>query len=125
MIANSKILVIDDEPEVLELTKKRLERAGYQVITASDGMKGFEDACEQKPNLILLDIMMPEMDGLTVLRKLRAEDSTYGIPVIMVTAKGQTDSMFEAEKYGSTDYFIKPFEWDALLKFIKRYLARF
>ena len=125
MIAKNKILVIDDELEVVELFKKRLERIGYQVITATDGREGFKRACEQKPDLILLDIIMPEVDGLAVLRKLKKEESTCGIPVIMVTAKGWTNSVFEAERYGATDYIIKPFHWSELLRFIKRYLDLF
>jgi len=125
MSTKNKILVIDDEPEVVELLKKRLERVGYQVITATDGMGGFKKACEQKPDLILLDIIMPEVDGLTVLRRLRAEEATCEIPVIMVTAKGRTDSMFEAQRYRATDYIIKPFQWSELLRFIKRYLFLF
>lgn len=124
-MAKNKILVIDDEPEVVELLKKRLERIGYQVITATDGMGGFKKACEQKPDLILLDIIMPEVDGLAVLRRLRAEEATCEIPVIMVTAKGRTDSIFEAQRYRATDYIIKPFQWSELLKLIKRYLFLF
>ncbi len=123
MINKRKILVIDDELEVIELLKKRLEKTGYQVVTATDGPQGFKTAMEQKPDLILLDIIMPEVDGLTVLRQLKAEGSTSRIPVVMVTAKGMTDSIFEARKYGATDYIIKPFEWSELLKFIKRYIA--
>jgi DNA-binding response OmpR family regulator len=125
MIAKNKILVIDDEPEVVELLKKRLERAGYQIITATDGIEGFKRACEQKPDLILLDIIMPEVDGLTVLRRLKTEEATREIPVVMVTAKGFTDSLFEAQRYGAIDYIIKPFQWNELLRFIKRYLALF
>ena len=118
-----KLLAIDDEPEVVELLKHRLERAGYEVITATDGPDGLQKAITQKPNLILLDIMMPKMDGLAVLRRLKAEESTRKVPVILVTAKGEISSIFEAEKYGATDYIIKPFQWEELLKFIKRYLA--
>ena len=124
-MAKNKILVIDDEPEVVELLKKRLERVGYQVMTATDGMGGFKKACEQKPDLILLDIIMPGVDGLTVLRRLRAEEATCDIPVIMVTAKGRPASMFEAQRYRATDYIIKPFQWSELLRFIKRYLFLF
>lgn len=123
MIKKSRILVIDDELEVVDLLKKRLEKADYQVVTATDGPQGFKKAVEQKPDLILLDIIMPEVDGLTVLRQLKAEEATSNIPVVMVTAKGMTDSIFEARKYGATDYIIKPFQWDELLKFIKRYLG--
>jgi DNA-binding response OmpR family regulator len=123
IIIRNKILVIDDEPEAVELLKKRLERVGYKVITATDGTDGFKKACEQNPDLILLDIIMPQVDGLEILRKLRAEESTCKTPVIMVTAKGRTDSIFEAERYRATDYIIKPFQWGQLLRFIKRYLV--
>jgi adenylate cyclase len=118
-----KLLVIDDEPETVELLRRRLERAGYEVITATEGLEGLKKAVTVKPDLILLDIMMPKVDGLTVLRKLRAEEGTCKMPVILVTAKGGLDSIYEAERYGATDYIIKPFQWDELLKFIKRYLS--
>lgn len=117
-----RLLAIDDEPDVIEFLKRRLERSGYEVITAGDGAEGLQSAMTNKPDLILLDILMPKMDGLTVLRKLRAEDSTCRIPVILITAKGEMGSIFEAKKYGATDYIIKPFQWSELLKFIKRYL---
>jgi len=117
-----KILVVDDELEVVELLKKYLERRGYQVITAGDGLQGFKYACEQKPDLILLDIVMPGADGMTVLKKLRAEESTRKIPVIMITTKRWTDSIFEAEGDGATDYIMKPFEFEELLEFVKRYI---
>ncbi|KPK99198.1 MAG: hypothetical protein AMJ95_00115 [Omnitrophica WOR_2 bacterium SM23_72] len=122
MIEKSRILVIDDEVEVVDLLKKRLEKAGYQVVTATDGPQGFKVAVDEKPDLILLDIIMPDVDGLTVLRQLKAQESTSNIPVVMVSAKSMTDSIFEARKYGATDYIIKPFQWDELLKFVKRYL---
>ncbi|KPK97121.1 MAG: hypothetical protein AMJ95_10765 [Omnitrophica WOR_2 bacterium SM23_72] len=125
MIEKRRVLVIDDEIEVVELFKKRLEKAGYQVLTATDGPQGFKAAVEQKPDLILLDIIMPDVDGMTVLRQLKAQESTSNIPVLMVTAKGMTDSIFEARKYGATDYIIKPFQWDELLKFVKRYLGMY
>lgn len=118
-----KILVIDDEPEVAALLKHYLERCGYGVITAKDGPEGFEKACSQKPDLILLDIIMPGIDGFTVLRQLRAEDSTSKLPVILLTAKSGTDNIFEAEKYGATDYVIKPVKLSELLRLIKKYLA--
>ena len=125
MIEKSRILVIDDEVEVVDLLKKRLEKAGYQVVTATDGPQGFKAAVEQKPDLILLDIIMPDVDGMTVLRQLKAQESTSNIPVVMVSAKSMTDSIFEARKYGATDYIIKPFQWDELLKFVKRYLGMY
>ena len=123
MVKKSRILVVDDELEVVNLLRKRLEKADYEVLTATSGPQGVRVALEQKPDLILLDIIMPEVDGLTILRQLKAEEATSRIPVVMVTAKGMTDSIFEARKYGATDYIIKPFQWDDLLKFVKKYLV--
>jgi len=124
MIADKhKILVIDDEPEVVALLKHYLEKSKYEVITAKNGPEGFEKACSQKPDLILLDIIMPEIDGLTVLRQLRAEDSTSKLPVILITAKSGTNNIFEAEKYRATDYIVKPFKLSELLRLMKKYLA--
>ena len=124
MVTNKyKILVIDDEPEVVELLKHYLERCGYEVITAKDGSEGFEKACSQKPDLILLDIIMPKIDGLTVLRQLRVEDSTCKLPIILLTAKSGIDDIFEAELYRTTDYIVKPFDLNELLKLIKKYLV--
>ena len=122
IINRKKILVVDDELEVVELLKKFLERMEYDVITAGDGMEGFQKAGEENPDLILLDIVMPKVDGLTVLKKLRAEEATRKIPVIMLTTKRRTDSIFEAEGDGAMDYIMKPFELEELLRLIKRYI---
>lgn len=118
-----KILTIDDELEVVSLLKQYLESVGYEVITAQSGPEGLEKAVLQKPDLILLDIMMPDMDGLTVLRELRSENYTCKVPVILLTAKGRTEDIFEAEKYRPTDYIVKPVQLSDLLRLIKKYLA--
>ncbi len=125
MVAKKKILVIDDEPDILELLKSTLEKNGLEVITALDGIEGFKKACEQNPDLILLDVMMPKLDGFTVLRKIRADDATREIPVIMLTGDGMTSTIFKAQIYGATDYIIKPFKLSELLKFIKKYIVLF
>ena len=117
-----KILVVDDEREILEMTRKRLERSGYKVLTASDGKEGIKKTVEEKPDLILLDIVMPDMDGFTMLRKLKGHSSTSLIPVIMLSAKGECDSLLKGEDFGALDYFIKPFDWQELLKYIKKYV---
>jgi DNA-binding response OmpR family regulator len=120
-----KILVIDDEPAVVELLKYCLEKHGYKAITAKSGAEGLKKANSQKPDLILLDIIMPEMDGFTVLRQLRAENSTCKLPIILLTAKSEINDVFEAEKYRATDYVIKPVELSELLKLLEKYLAIF
>ena len=116
-----KILVIDDEAHMVELLRERLGRNGYEVISAADGLEGLEKANKENPDLILLDIMMSGMDGFEVLRKLRSGPETKNIPVIMLTAKADTDSIFRAEDLKSTDYIIKPFDFKELLDLIEKY----
>ena len=98
-----------------------LRRDGYSVITALDGQEGLKAAAQQLPDLILLDIMMPRKDGMSMLRDLQVDDKTRGIPVIMVTAKGENSSVFEGRDCGATDYIIKPIDFEQLLKYIRRY----
>ena len=117
-----KILVVDDDPEILELTKKGLEANGYKAILALDGVEGLNKAMEEKPDLILLDIIMPNKDGFEMLRELKANAFTRDIPVIMLSAKGETDFLLKGEKFGAVDYFIKPCDWQELLNHIKRYV---
>ena len=117
-----KILVVDDERDVVELLKARLEANEYKVITAFSGKEALEKAKSEQPNLIILDIMMPEMDGFEVLRKLRIKAETKNIPVIMLTAKGETVAVTKAGDLGSTDYFTKPYDAEELLNYIKRYV---
>jgi adenylate cyclase len=117
-----KILIVDDEPELVEMLKIRLEASGYDVISASDGEEGLKRAEKEKPDLILLDIMMPGMDGLVVLARLRNNLETNFIPVIMLTAKGDTSAILEAQREFATDYVIKPFEPQHLLSLIQKCL---
>jgi len=117
-----KILVIDDEPEMVEMLKMRLEASGYIVISASNGRQGLEIAQKEKPDLILLDIMMPEIDGFGVLSRLKNNAETGLIPVIMLTAKAETSSIIQAQKLFANDYIVKPFEPKQLLDLIKKYI---
>ena len=117
-----KILIIDDDADILELTQKRLERYGYRVLAAKDGAQGLIKVREEKPDLILLDIVMPNQDGFTILRELKKSEATRRIPVIMLTAKSETKSIFEGEEYGAIDYFIKPCDWQELVRYIRKYL---
>lgn len=119
----NKILLVDDEPEVVQILSKRLSREGYAVVTATNGREGLRRALEERPQLILLDIVMPECDGFSVLRELKAQESTREIPVIMVTARSETGVLLEGQKYGAVDYFIKPLDWHQLLRYIRRYLV--
>ena len=117
----NKILIVDDEPDVIEFLKKRLEASDFDVVSAGDGVEGLEKAREMKPDLILLDVIMPRKDGFKMLGELRSDETTCGIPVIMLTAKGEADSIFRGQELGAMDYIIKPFQFEELLKFIRKY----
>ena len=118
-----KILVIDDEPDVVWSLKKILEARGYQVITAGNGVDGLEKASRDNPDLILLDIMMPRKNGFKVLQELKADDATRDIPVLFLSVKSETTSLMEGQRLHATDYIIKPYKTEDLLKYIKKYLT--
>lgn len=117
----AKILAIDDEPEFLEQVKVFLEQEGHQVETALDGPTGLEKARKFQPALVLLDIIMSGMDGFEVLKRLSWKSETSRIPVIMLTAKGETESLFKAQDLSATDYLVKPFTAESLLEVVNRY----
>jgi DNA-binding response OmpR family regulator len=116
------ILVIDDEEEVLTVIRKRLEMQEYKVATAVTAKEGLKKASEIKPALILLDIMMPGIDGLEVLRLLKSNNDTVSIPVVMLTAKSESKVIFEAEDMGAVDYIIKPYDSKELLELVAKYV---
>jgi len=103
------ILAVDDTPENLEILRMRLEANGYVVETAADGEEGLAKARGLLPDLILLDIMMPKLDGISVVRILKADDTLRSIPVILVTAKADTQDVVEGLDAGGDDYLAKPF----------------
>jgi two-component system alkaline phosphatase synthesis response regulator PhoP len=117
----AKILLVDDEPDVLEVLSRKLQAAGFLTVTASDGIQGLKKSREEKPDLVLLDIMMPNKDGFTMLRDLQSDKDLRGIPVIMVSAKKEVGSLFEGRNLGATDYLIKPIDFEELLKYIRKY----
>lgn len=115
-----KVLVCDDERHIVRLIQVNLERQGYQVITAFDGKEGLEKIKSEKPNLVVLDVMMPYMDGFEVLKSIRREPETESLPVIMLTAKAQDKDVFEGFHYGADMYLTKPFNPMELVAFVKR-----
>jgi DNA-binding response OmpR family regulator len=117
-----RVLIVDDEPDVVTFLAKNLESNEYQTISAFDGEEGLKKAIEEKPDLILLDLIMPRYDGWKMLKGLKAHQSTSPIPVIVVSAKAETDSIFAAKQQGVVDYLIKPVKIAALVKYIKRYI---
>ncbi|TET64384.1 response regulator [Candidatus Aerophobetes bacterium] len=118
-----KILIADDRSEVVELVKVTLEGEGYRTIDASDGREALEKIRKEKPDLILLDIVMPKMNGFEDLREVKKDPKTKEIPIIMLTAKGQKSDQEKGKELGATGYIIKPFSPSALLERIEEILA--
>jgi len=105
------ILIVDDEEDFCYFVKKNLEAiSNYEIITATKGKKGLQIARKEKPDLILLDIMMPGIDGLEVLKRLKKNENTQNIPVIMLTAKDEDESKIKALGSFCDDYIVKPVE---------------
>jgi adenylate cyclase len=119
-----RILAVDDTPENLEILRMRLEANGYEVATAADGVEGVRKARELQPDLILLDIMMPKLDGIGAVRLLKQDETLRSIPVILVTAKADTRDVVEGLDAGGDDYLTKPFEHRALLARVRSMLRQ-
>lgn len=120
----TKILVVDDETNITQVLKDRLEMNGYTVFTAANGREGLDTALNVQPEIILLDIMMPIMDGLEMLEALRQRPEGKDISVIMVSAKDGMQDIARAEACGVEDYIVKPFELAALLGKIENIVER-
>lgn len=105
----SRILIVEDEPDVLLLLENRVRGAGHDVQSASDGERGLELALAEEPDLIILDWMMPKLDGIEVLERLRADEIGGGIKVLMLTARSQQNDVDRAFAAGANDYIVKPF----------------
>lgn len=121
MIGKKKILIVDDEVDFADMLKMRLEANGYDVVAAHDGEEGIAAAQAENPSLILLDVMMPGLDGYQTLKRLKATRGTEYIPVVMLTAKGETKSIFKAQDIGVTDYLIKPCDSKELLEVLSKH----
>jgi two-component system response regulator VicR len=120
-----KVLCIEDEPEMIDLIKLILERKGFEVVGAVGGAEGLEVIRREKPDLILLDLMMPEVDGWEVFRQIRADEQLKPIPVIVVTAKAQSiDKVLGLHIAKVDDYVTKPFGPQELLNSVNKVLAR-
>lgn len=115
-----KILAVDDERHIVRLVQVNLERAGYEVVTAFDGKDALEKVASEQPDLVVLDVMMPYMDGFEVLQNLRKNPSTRDLPVIMLTAKAQDADVFRGWQSGVDCYLTKPFNPMELISFVKR-----
>lgn len=111
----ARILVVDDEPDLVELVKHHLVREHYEVVTAHDGERALAEARVRLPDLILLDLMLPGIDGLEICRRLRADARTKSIPIVMLTAKGEETDAVVGLMQGADDYVRKPFGMKELL----------
>ncbi len=123
-MANEKILVVDDEEDVLELVRYNLDRSGYQVETATSGEEALAKARRKLPDLVILDLMLPGMDGLEVCKKLKNDAKTEGLPVIVLTAKGEESDIVTGLELGADDYVTKPFSPKVLIARVRRILRR-
>ena len=119
----ARILVADDDPLSIKLLNFRLRSVGHEVIFAVNGGEALEIATREKPDLVLLDIMMPVMNGFQVLRKLKSQEETKNIPVIMLTARSQEKDIVDGIEAGAVDYVTKPFSSAELIARVNRALA--
>ena len=118
------ILIVEDEQDLLELLRYNLDREGYHVQVATTGEEGLKLARREPPDLVLLDLMLPAMDGLEVCRTLRHRDATASVPIVMVTAKGEETDIVRGLELGADDYITKPFSPRVLLARLKAVLRR-
>lgn len=121
---NAKVLVVDDEPEILELVEFNFKAAGLQTLTAADGAEGLQKARAQQPALIVLDLMLPGIDGMEVCKILRRDPATAGIPILMLTAKASEIDRIVGLEIGADDYLTKPFSPRELVLRVKKLLNR-
>jgi two-component system phosphate regulon response regulator PhoB len=120
----SKILIVDDEPEAVELVEFNLKQAGFEVVAAADGAEALQKARAELPSLIVLDLMLPEIDGLEICRMLRRDPATAAVPIIMVTAKAAEIDRIIGLEVGADDYVTKPFSPRELVLRVKKMLER-
>lgn len=120
----SRILIVDDDRDILDITCDFLEAQGYKVLQADSGKEALKKTHASKPDLILLDVMMPRMDGFWLCRVMKSDPELQNIPIIFLTAKDDAQSRIEGQKSGGDDYLTKPFDLDALDMRIKAQLNR-
>lgn len=118
-----RILVVDDEVAIVRMLKDRLESAGFEVLTAYDGAQAVEVARQERPDLIIMDVTMPRMDGLTAAKQLRSDPTTAHIPIVMLTARGQESDEQAGYAAGAVCYFTKPFSPRQLVQELRSLLG--
>jgi CheY-like chemotaxis protein len=113
-----RILVCDDDPVILRLLEVNLELEGFEVLTGANGQEGVEIALREKPDLVILDIMMPRMDGYEACRQIKGDATTKDIPVVFLSAKAQAADIEKGKSYGVAEYLTKPFDPTDLLDLV-------
>ena len=122
MIDQKKILIVEDDPDIRKVLAMRLEINGYSVIEAEDGEQGLDKIKADKPDLVIMDLMMPKIDGFEACRMIRFDDKYKDIPIIVLSALNEQNEREKAIESGADAYFIKPFDLELLLSKIKSFL---
>ncbi len=120
---SKKILIVDDERDIVETLAFMLKQKGYECIAAYDGEEGLKLAKEEAPDLIILDVMMPKINGYKICRLLKFDTKYKEIPIIMVTARGQAQDIQIGEETGADEYITKPFEFNELFDTVQKYVG--
>lgn len=123
MSQKAKILIVDDEPNNVDFLEQALEDSGYQLITATNGQEALNKIQSEQPDLILLDLNMPVMDGFTVLAKVKEDPNLRDIPVIIISSEHESKSVVKGIKQGAEDYLTKPVNAGLLVKKVKEFLG--
>ena len=118
-----RVLVVDDEPDIRKVVSFRLKKAGYEVTTAVNGKEALECVQKERPDLILLDLRLPIMDGYEVCKRLKSDEVLKSIPVILLTASMASTVREKTKEYNADDYMVKPFDPDKLMEKIKKFIS--
>jgi len=122
ILISKRILIVEDDPSVLRATSYILEKEGYEVISAQNGLEGLKKARESNPDLLLLDVMLPGIDGFEICHSLRGEPKTADLPILMFSAKGQESDKATGLKVGADEYITKPVDREVLLSKVAAWL---
>ncbi len=122
-MSTKRILLVDDEPDFVETVEFFLSGSDYQVFVAKNGKEALEMVKTERPDLVVLDVMMPEMDGLEACKRLKNDPTTNSIPIIMLTAKGRKEDVVDALAAGANSYIVKPFNLSELVERIEKALS--
>ena len=117
------ILLVDDDPDLVEMLRRKLEAEGYAVVMALDGKEALMKAEASQPDLVLLDLMMPVMDGFATLQELRRMPKTHATPIVILTGKGDRKSIFQAELLGANGFLVKPCDWTDMANMVRKHLG--